>query len=146
MHCSGNNNEICGGYWANSVSRSGAEPSGRSSELKKQSPISSRAGLRGEWEIVEGGTTYRATLDRNGNGPYTFNNGQFTTTDIKAGQWQGTWRQTANDREGGFELMLSEDGTEAKGTWWYSRVGGRKDIPPRQEGGTFVWKRISSFE
>ena len=46
-------------------------------------------------------------------------------------------------REGGFEVLLSEDGTQAKGIWWYSRVGTQKNIPPREHGGTFVWKRVT---
>ncbi|HKW86786.1 MAG TPA: hypothetical protein VJM82_06930, partial [Nitrospiraceae bacterium] len=54
-----------------------------------------------------------------------------------------TWRQTGNDREGGFEVLLSEDGTDAKGIWWYTRVGDRNNIPPREHGGTYVWKRLT---
>ncbi len=102
--------------------------------------------LSGEWEVVEveDNKTYRATLDRNGNGPYTWQGGRFTTTSFNDRRWQGTWSQTGNDREGGFDLLLSEDGLEAKGVWWYTRVGERKKIPPRQWGGGYVWKRLSS--
>jgi hypothetical protein len=101
--------------------------------------------LSGEWEILETeeNKTYRATLDRHGNGPYTWQGGEFTTTDFKDRRWQGTWKQTGNDREGGFELVLSEDGTQAKGIWWYARVGNKKNIPPRQHGGSYVWKRLT---
>jgi hypothetical protein len=102
--------------------------------------------LSGEWEIleVEDNRTYRATLDQQGNGPYTWQGGQFRTTGFKARRWQGAWKQTSNDREGEFELVLSEDETEAKGIWWYVRVGTKNNIPPRQHGGSYVWKRLSS--
>lgn len=102
--------------------------------------------LSGEWDIleVEDNKTYKATLDKSGNGPYTQQGGRFVTTKFEDRLWQGTWHQTGNDREGGFEVLLSEDGTNAKGVWWYSRVGDKNNIPPRQWGGTYVWKRISN--
>jgi hypothetical protein len=103
--------------------------------------------LSGEWEVVEieENRTYRATLDKNGNGPYTWQGGHYTTTSFQDGRWQGTWTQTGNDREGGFELVLSEDGTQAKGIWWYTRVGTRHNIPPRQHGGSYLWKRMTTM-
>lgn len=101
--------------------------------------------LSGEWEIleVEDDKRYKATLDKSGNGPYTQHGGRFTTTKFSDRLWQGTWQQPGNDREGGFELLLSEDGTQAKGVWWYSRVGTHKNIPPREHGGTYQWKRLT---
>jgi hypothetical protein len=101
--------------------------------------------LSGEWEIleVEDDKRYRATLDKAGNGPYTQHGGRFVTTRFSDRLWQGTWQQPGNDREGGFEILLSEDGTEAKGVWWYTRVGTHKNIPPREHGGTYQWKRIT---
>ena len=101
--------------------------------------------LSGEWEIleVEDDKRYKATLDKSGNGPYTQHGGRFTTTKFADRLWQGTWQQPGNDREGGFELLLSEDGTQAKGVWWYSRVGTHKNIPPREHGGTYQWKRLT---
>lgn len=103
------------------------------------------ADLSGEWEIleVEDDKRYKATLDKFGNGPYTQHGGRFTTTKFADRLWQGTWQQPGNDREGGFELLLSEDGTQAKGVWWYSRVGTHKNIPPREHGGTYQWKRLT---
>jgi len=103
------------------------------------------ADLSGEWEIleVEDDKLYKATLDKSGNGPYTQHGGHFTTTKFADRLWQGTWQQPGNDREGGFELLLSEDGTQAKGVWWYSRVGTRKNIPPREHGGSYQWKRLT---
>jgi SnoaL-like domain len=100
--------------------------------------------LSGEWEIleVEDDKRYKATLDKAGNGPYTQHNGRFTTTKFADRLWQGTWQQPGNDREGGFEVLLSEDGTQAQGVWWYSRVGTQKNIPPREHGGTYSWKRL----
>lgn len=103
--------------------------------------------LSGEWEVqeVEENRTYRATLNRRGNGPYTWQGGQFTTTTIKDRLWQGIWTQTGNDREGQFEMLLSEDGTQAQGIWWYTRVGTRNNIPPREHGGSYIWKRLNSL-
>ena len=83
------------------------------------------------------------TLDKAGNGPYTQHGGQFVTTKYTDRLWQGTWQQPGNDREGGFELLLSDDGVQAKGVWWYSRVGTQKNIPPREHGGTYLWKRLT---
>ncbi|MBX9660018.1 MAG: hypothetical protein K2X00_15740 [Nitrospiraceae bacterium] len=102
--------------------------------------------LSGEWEVleIEENRTYRATLDRQGNGSYTWQGGHYTTTSFQSGRWQGTWKQTGNDREGGFELVLSGDGTQAKGIWWYTRVGSRNNIPPRQHGGSYLWKRVTA--
>ena len=99
--------------------------------------------LSGEWDIleVEDDKRYRATLDQQGNGPYTNQGGRFTTTTITNRLWQGTWFQPGNDREGGFELVLSEDGTQAKGIWWYTRVGKQRNIPPREHGGTYHWTK-----
>lgn len=101
--------------------------------------------LSGEWDIleVEDEKRYKATLDKNGNGPYTQHGGRFITTKIENRLWQGTWQQPGNDREGGFEVLLSEDGTQAKGIWWYTRVGNQKNIPPREHGGTYEWKRAT---
>lgn len=99
--------------------------------------------LSGEWEIteVEEHKQYHATLDAHGNGPYTWQGGHIATTQYDGHRWQGTWKQSVNDREGGFEVVFSEDGTEAQGIWWYTRVGTRGDIPPRQHGGSYLWKR-----
>jgi len=99
--------------------------------------------LSGEWDIleVEDDKRYKATLDKNGNGPYTQHGGRFITTKFADRLWQGTWQQPGNDREGGFEVLLSEDGLQAKGIWWYTRVGTHNNIPPREHGGTYEWKR-----
>jgi hypothetical protein len=98
--------------------------------------------LSGEWEIQEEDKSYRATLDKSGNGTYSWQGGRITTTSFADRKWLGTWQQPGNDREGGFEILLSEDATEAKGVWWYTRVGDRKNIPPRQWGGSYNWKRL----
>ena len=97
--------------------------------------------LSGEWEVQEEDKSYKATLDRRGNGLYSWQSGRVVTTVITGQKWQGTWQQSGNDREGEFELVLSEDGSQARGVWWYTRVGERSDIPPRQWGGSYVWKR-----
>ena len=98
--------------------------------------------LSGNWEIQEEERSYVATLDADGNGTYTWQNGQITTTSSVDGRWQGTWQQPGNDREGGFEVLLSADRTHAEGKWWYTRVG-QQIIPPGEWGGDFTWKRLS---
>jgi hypothetical protein len=110
-----------------------------------QTTATDGADLSGEWEVleIEDNKTYRATLDAQGNGPYTWQEGRFSTTSFNDRRWQGTWKQTGNDREGAFEIVLSEDGTQAKGIWWYVRVGTRNNIPPRQHGGSYLWKRLT---
>src|SRR2546426_985379 len=100
--------------------------------------------LSGEWEVQEEDKSYKAALDRHGNGLYSWQSGRIVTTVIAGQKWQGTWQQSGNDREGGFELVLSEDGSQARGVWWYTRVGEKSDIPPRQWGGSYVWKRTST--
>ena len=116
-----------------------------SQRLGSGSQISATPDLSGEWDIleVEDDKRYTATLDKNGNGPYTQHGGRFTTTKVAERLWQGTWRQPGNDREGGFEVLLSEDGTQANGLWWYTRVGNHTDIPPREHGGTYQWKKLT---
>lgn len=108
-------------------------------------PASATPDLSGEWDIleIEDNKRYKATLDKNGNGPYTQHDGRFVTTKFEDRLWQGTWHQPGNDREGGFEVLLSEDGAQAKGIWWYTRVGNQKNIPPREHGGTYEWKRLT---
>ena len=97
--------------------------------------------VSGEWNIEEEDKSYRAVLDKHGNGHYSWQGGRIDTMTIDDRKWLGTWRQTGNDREGGFEVLLSEDGREARGVWWYTRVGDRKNIPPREWGGRYVWRR-----
>jgi hypothetical protein len=113
--------------------------------LVSNAQSSSTLDLSGEWDIleVEDDKRYKATLDKAGNGPYTQHGGRFITSKLADRLWQGTWQQPGNDREGEFELLLSEDGTQAKGVWWYSRVGAQKNIPPREHGGTYLWKRLT---
>ena len=99
--------------------------------------------LSGEWEIQEEDKVYQATLDPQGNGPYTWQEGRIQTEKLMNRLWSGTWHQKGNDREGAFEVLLSEDGTTAEGVWWYVRVGSQKNIPPREWGGTYKFKRVS---
>jgi hypothetical protein len=98
--------------------------------------------LSGEWEIQEEERSYVATLDAHGNGTYTWQNGRITTTSFDAHRWRGTWHQDGNDREGGFDVLLSADRARAEGKWWYTRVG-QQIIPPGEWGGDFTWKRLS---
>ena len=101
------------------------------------------ADLEGTWEIQEEERTYVATLDAHGNGPYTHEGGTFTTTTLEGRRWSGKWSQTGNDREGEFEVLLSEDGATAEGRWWYTRVGTFTHIPARVYGGSYLFKRQS---
>jgi len=113
-----------------------AQPTGASSN-------SVEVNLAGKWEIQEEDKAYQATLDAKGNGPYTWQEGRIQTEKVEDRLWSGTWHQKGNDREGGFEVLLSEDGTIAKGVWWYLRVGTQKNIPPREWGGSYKIKRLS---
>jgi hypothetical protein len=105
-------------------------------------PVLEKPDLSGEWEIHEEERSYRAVLNREGNGAYTWQDGRIVTTRFSNRKWEGTWHQPGNDREGGFELSLSEDGSRAEGTWWYTRVGKRNNIPPKQSGGGYIWNRL----
>ncbi len=116
---------------------------GEAASAQKVSGAEGMPDVSGDWEIEEEDKSYRATLDKSGNGTYTHKGGRLTTTGYANRLWQGTWKQPENDREGGFEVLLSEDGREAKGIWWYSRVGDHKNIPPREHGGTYTWKRLT---
>jgi hypothetical protein len=99
--------------------------------------------LSGEWEIQEEDKIYRATLDASGNGTYAWQGGRIVTTKVTDRRWEGTWHQPGNDREGGFHILLSEGHALAQGVWWYTRVGDRANIPPRQWGGSFTWRRLT---
>ncbi len=102
--------------------------------------------LSGDWLIEEEDKSYNASLDRQGNGTYTHQGGSFRTVKFEDRLLLGTWQQTENDREGGFEVLFSEDGKEARGVWWYTRVGSRKNIPDRLHGGTYVWTRVDASD
>jgi ketosteroid isomerase-like protein len=99
--------------------------------------------LGGRWTVQEKDRSYEATLDADGNGTYTWQGGEIRTTRLDGRTWQGTWHQPGNDREGGFEVVLSDDRTAGQGSWWYTRVDSRK-VPPREWGGPYVWKRLGS--
>jgi hypothetical protein len=74
------------------------------------------------------------TLDKHGKGLYTQHRGRFTTITIANLAVTGRLQLPGNDREGGFEILLSEDGTQAQG-------GTHSTIPPREHGGTYHWKK-----
>ncbi len=98
--------------------------------------------LSGTWEIQEEDKTYRATLDAQGNGPYTHEGGRFITMKLDGRLWLGKWVQTGNDREGEFEVLLSENFLTAEGRWWYTRVGEYLAIPPGLYGGTYFFRKL----
>ncbi len=131
---------------ANVLNVLNASPADSSQRHIDKPQSSGELDVSGQWEIfeVEDDKRYNAILDGNGNGPYSQHGGRFTTTTMSGRLWEGTWHQSGNDREGGFELQLSDDGTEAKGIWWYTRVGKQKNIPPREHGGTYRWKKLNS--
>ena len=95
----------------------------------------------GVWLYEDRLVTGEANLDQNGNGKYPWKRGYFITTTWAGGIWRGTWHQPGNDREGGFELQLSQDLTYASGRWWYSRIG--TDTSPDKPGGKFSMTRLA---
>jgi hypothetical protein len=97
--------------------------------------------LSGDWEYQDDGTIQKISLDKRGNGRYTWQDGRFLTTSFSSDQWEGRWYQGGNDREGEFRLKLTGDGKEAEGTWWYTRIGD-KQITPHEQGGRFHLRRL----
>lgn len=95
---------------------------------------------QGVWEYEEKGRSIVLTLDANGNGEYPWKKGRIITTEINGRSWKGRWMQRSNDREGGFELLLTEDYTEAEGLWWYTRIG--RNHAPKKKGGRFRMIRL----
>jgi hypothetical protein len=94
--------------------------------------------LAGEWNY-EDGAVVTLTLDAQGYGTYTWQEGRFETTTLNGRTWQGLWFQKENDREGGFIVELSPDYSEGEGRWWYTRVGSNR--APTGKGGTFHLSR-----
>ena len=107
------------------------------------SPPLDRSNLGGEWEWRDDATIQRIVLDKNGNGTYPWQNGRIVTTSVADGRWEGIWSQEGNDREGGFEVLLTPNGSDAEGTWWYTRIGTRT-IPAREQGARFQMRRLSA--
>jgi hypothetical protein len=97
--------------------------------------------VSGVWEVAEEERTYMATVDQAGNGTYTWQNGVIFNSKIEGSRWSASWKQSGNDREGGFLVELSADGASAKGRWWYSRVG-TQIIPDTDFGGDFTWRKL----
>jgi len=52
--------------------------------------------LSGEWEVQEEDKSYKAALDRHGNGLYSWQSGRIVTTVIAGQKWQGTWQQAGS--------------------------------------------------
>lgn len=98
--------------------------------------------VSGVWEVAEEERTYQATVDSAGSGTYTWQNGVIFGSKIDGTRWSASWKQSGNDREGGFAVELSPDGVSAKGRWWYSRVG-TQVIPDPDFGGDFTWRKLS---
>ena len=98
--------------------------------------------VSGVWDVAEEERTYQATVDMTGNGTYNWQNGVIYGSKIEGTRWSGLWRQSGNDREGGFTVELSADGASAKGRWWYSRVG-TQVIPDPDFGGDYTWRKLS---
>lgn len=97
-------------------------------------------GLAGEWDVSDGAIEKTIVLDCQGGGRYAWQNGKVSTTSVRGNHWTGTWHQSKNDREGGFEVVLSEDRAKAEGRWWYSRIGEAR-FEPGERGGEFNMDR-----
>ena len=128
--------------WHESVRTASGMPQARAAARPASAAGPVTINLSGTWRVQETDRSYEASLDPGGNGTYTWQGGQIRTVRLVGRTWQGTWYQPGNDREGGFELTLSDDGTAGQGHWWYTRVDTRK-VPPREWGGPYVWKRIA---
>ncbi|MGH8535581.1 MAG: YybH family protein [Gammaproteobacteria bacterium] len=133
-------------YYRNLTARPAIDINDAANRTASNGTGAKRPDFSGTWHILEEDKSYTATLDGDGNGAYTHDGGTLRTTGIAAGIWQGTWSQTGettgSSREGGFRLVLSADGSNAKGEWWYTRVGTRA-IPPHRFGGSYQFTRIS---
>ena len=97
-------------------------------------------GLSGEWEVSDGSLEKTITIDCTGTGHYGWQDGRVITTTVAGNYWAGTWIQSGNDREGGFEVQLSDDRSKAEGRWWYSRIGGQH-FTAGERGDTFTLMR-----
>ncbi len=97
--------------------------------------------LAGEWEYEDSGFVQTLRLNEDGNGFYQWKGGEFLTTDLAGQAWSGHWYQPGNDREGGFEILLTPDYREGEGRWWYTRI--ESNTTPTQPGGTFSVRRVS---
>jgi hypothetical protein len=91
--------------------------------------------LAGTWEYEEHGNTILITLNEYGNGTYDWKDGRFMTATYSNGIWKGSWSQRENDRDGEFEVILSQDRPVGEGRWWYTRIG--SDMAPAHPGGVF---------
>ncbi len=98
--------------------------------------------LSGVWEYREGALVYDLMLDDHGNGSYDWHDGFFRTRSLSHDHWVGTWQQSGNDREGGFEAQLADDGLSAEGRWWYTRIGSERKL--LETGGHFSLMRGDS--
>lgn len=91
--------------------------------------------LAGLWEYEEGTAVVPLEIDRSGVGTYPYKGGRLITDSLDDHHWRGRWHQAENDREGGFEVILTPDLSEGEGRWWYTRIG--RDQSPTEKGGTF---------
>lgn len=116
----------------------GDTPTTQPQSLSTQEPVET---LAARWEYQDDAAAYPLVLNEQGNGPYAWKDGYLTTTNFSHGVWKGTWYQRENDREGAFEVRLSQDYTGGEGRWWYTRIG--SDTSPEEPGGTFRLTRGS---
>lgn len=120
------------------TARIGEPPTTVPPKVSKTAPFNPQGG----WKYEERGFAYVIDLDQQGRGEYAWKDGWVETVAIEGRKWIGTWHQAGNDREGGFELLLSEDCSQAEGRWWYSRIGDNHE--PKRPGGTFRLTRVHS--
>ena len=128
------------GLRASSMTESAHDQSPSREGRSSQSAIS--VDLSGTWLIEEEDKSYMATLNAQGNGSYTWQGGTIVTTKVENRLWEGTWSQLENDREGEFEVLLSEDYSRAEGSWWYTRFENFHNIPPGMTGGSYLFTRL----
>jgi len=102
--------------------------------------FSQEVNVAGTWEYVDGNVTYCLRLNEEGVGDYNWQGGRFVTTSLRKDRWQGRWVQIGNNREGGFQLQLSDNGNYAEGEWWYTRI--EENNSPIQPGGEFALRHV----
>jgi hypothetical protein len=105
-------------------------------------PASALSDLAGDWDVDENGIIVPLAMDPLGFGRYEWQQGTIETNYFDGRIWRGLWNQPGNDRNGGFEVRLSDDRNRAEGQWWYLRIG-EEHYNAKAKGGAIALDRIT---